>query len=470
VGKVIIKLSMINILYTKSPVFLQNLFISIYGYYWKNRRYGGNFTQKLLEFKSRENFSKEQWENFQTLELRKLLLHAFTTVPFYKKKYTEYGFKTKDFESFNIEDLHKLPYLEKEDLRKYGTTLVLSTKRKKGKFYSSSGSTGTPTQIYFSKEFHQTWSALYEVRVRNWAGVNYKMPRAMIGGRRIIPTSVLKPPFYRYNTAESQAYFSAYHLSDKTTKNYVASLLKLKATYLVGYAMSIYLLAKNINTQNLKAPNLKEVLTSSEKLTFQMRKTIEKAFKCKVFDAYSGLEACGLISENRYGELLFSPDSGIMEVLNANGEEINFGQEGEVVATGFLNYDQPLIRYKIGDSVKLSKNQKTKSGLQMPKIEEIKGRVEDVIVGASGQKMVRFHGVFVGIPSIIMAQVIQNSVETILIKLVVDTFYKSKNEQLIVRRIKSQLGELNISFLYVKEIEKTKNGKFKAVISTIKNG
>ena len=78
-----------------------------------------------------------------------------------------------------VEAYKQVGDLEKEDLRKHGTTSLLSTKRTRGRFYSSSGSTGTPTSIFFSKDVHRKWSALYEARVRNWAGVNYKMRRGM---------------------------------------------------------------------------------------------------------------------------------------------------------------------------------------------------------------------------------------------------------------------------------------------------
>ncbi len=458
---------MIKQLYAISPVFLQNMYISLYGYYWKRRRYGGCFKQKIEEFKLHEKFSEEQWVKYQTVELRKLLVHAFSTVPFYQDLYKSHGFSLQDFKKFELEDLQKLPYLEKEDLRKYGTTTLLSTKRNKGKFYGSSGSTGTPTQIYFSRKFHQTWSALYETRARNWAGVNYKSPRSMIGGRRVLPTATSSPPFYRINKAESQFYFSAYHISDANASDYIVGLQKSKAAYLVGYATSIYLLAQSIHKQQLLAPKFKAVLTSSEKLTSNMRMLIEKVFKCKVYDAYSGMEACGLISENSEGELLFSPDSGVMEVLDDKGKSAKPGDTGEVIATGFLNYDQPLIRYRIGDYVKISKNQETLKGIKMLKIEEIEGRTEDVIVSSDGRKMVRFHSIFIGIQSIIMTQLIQKSIHAITIKLVVDSSYKTKNEEIMAERIKNQLGQISVEFEYVEAIEKANNGKYKAVISTI---
>ena len=75
-----------------------------------------------------------------------------------------------------------------------------------------------------------------------------------------------------------------------------------------------------------------------------MRESIERAFLCKVYDGYSGVEACGLISENKSGELLFSPDTGILEVIDNDGNQVLNGESGEVISTGLLNYDQPLIK------------------------------------------------------------------------------------------------------------------------------
>ncbi len=460
---------LINKIYSKSPILIQNIMISFYGFFWKKRRYGGDFKNYYKQFQKRTFFKKKEWNDYQTNELRKLLLYAFINVPFYKEKYSKFGYTINDFERFKVSDLKKLPILEKDELRKYGDSTLLSKKREKGTFINSSGSTGTPTRIYFSKKTHQKWSAANEVRSKNWAGVNYKMARGMIGGRRILPNANAKAPYYRYNYFEKQTYFSAYHLSENTVENYVQGLIKNKVEYLVGYAMSIYFWADFINKKQIKTPQLKAVLTSSEKLTPKMRKSIENAFQCKVYDGYSGVEACGMISENQFGELLFSPDTGIMEILDNNGKDVKPGETGEVIATGFLNYEQPLIRYRIGDRVKLAQNQKTKSGLQMPIIDEIEGRIEDVIIGKDGRKMVRFHGLFININGLISAQVIQHKLDEIEIKLIVDKNFQKQNEKIISDRLISQLGNLKSKFTYVKDLPRTKNGKIKAVISYLKN-
>ena len=457
----------IEFIYSKSPVFFQNLVISIYGLYWKKRRFGGVFKKEVDLFRLRNNFSKQQWYEYQEKELQKLLVHSFTNVPFYTKKYSDAGLSIKDFQNFRIKDLNKLPFLEKEELRRFGKTDLLSKTRNKGSFYSSSGSTGTPTSIYFSRRFHQKWSAAFEVRVREWAGVNRFTPRGMIGGRKIVQEN--SPPFYRYNFFEKQTYFSAYHIGPQNVSNYLKGIIDGKVEYMTGYAMSNYLLAIEFEKAGIIPPKMKAIITSSEKLTNKMRRTLEKVYDCEVFDSYSGVEGCGLISEFNDGKLLNSPDVGIIEVLNKTGKNVKENEIGELISTGLLNFDQPLIRYKIGDKISLGSIKHFNNNTQMPVVNSINGRIEDVIIGPNGNVMVRFHSVFIDINGLIASQVIQKTVSHITLRLVVDHSYNNINsEKVMMGRLKYQLGDsIEILFEYVSELPKTSSGKIKAVISKI---
>jgi phenylacetate-CoA ligase len=461
---------MSNILYkvySYLPVGLQNAAISIFGYLWQKRRFGGVFKENLLFFKSHEDFNSVQWKNHVNRELVKLLLYAFDNVPYYTELYIENGFKRTDLEGVNIDNLYKLPFLEKDALRQFGETkLMANSFDKDGKYFASSGSTGTPTKIYFSKKTHQLWSAAFEVRIRNWAGINYKTPRGMIGGRRVLPKASDGPPFYRYNIVEKQVYYSAYHISPKTVIDYLDGMKKHEIVYMNGYAVSNYLLAYYIKKEGLKAPKLKAVITSSEKLTFEMRKVIEEVYQCKAYDSWSGVEACALISECEYGSLHVSEDVGFIEILDENGNEVAEGESGEVVCTGFLNYDQPLIRYRIGDRMTKGFGN-CKCGRQMPIIKEIEGRLEDLITGPDGRQMVRFHGVFVGISSIERAQVIQHSIDHIVIMIQNEILLTNDEIEIIKSRVRSQLGNLKVVVQQFAKIEQTSNGKYKAVISHI---
>ena len=447
---------------------MQNILVSAYGLQWKKRRFGGLFPDAYKAAKERESFTADQWQQHVQQQLQKILLHAFEHVPFYKESFSDSGFDAASLKKITTETINQLPILSKELLRKYGNTTLLANNREKhGEFFASSGSTGTPTQILFSHAMHQRWMAIFEARVRNWAGVNSFEPRGMIGGRRVLADAANKPPFYRYNYFEKQVYFSAYHISKQNATNYLHGMQKHDVHYMTGYAMSNFFLARFFKELNIEAPQLKAVITSSEKLTDKMRQTFADVYNCKTFDGWSGVEACGLITECEHGSLHISPDAGLLEVLDDNLQPVAANTSGTVYCTGFINYDQPLIRYNIGDKIILS-NKQCSCGRHMPVVREILGRVEDVIVGKDGRQMVRFHSVFNSLHSIKQAQVIQETTGTILVKIVADGKADATEKETIKQRIISQLGDMHITIEEVSTIPLNSNGKYQAVVSKLK--
>jgi phenylacetate-CoA ligase len=455
-------------IYPALPVPFQHAAVSAYGWKWMKRRFGGIYEEEYIKFLNRESFTADQWESYQTGQLRKILLHAWDTVLYYQQAFKNSGISRNSLAKFELSDLWQLPMLSKETLRKEGTKSLLSFKPEaKGSFFSSSGSTGTPTQICYSHTFHQRLSAAYEARVRNWGGVNRFTPRAMIGGRRVLPEGVAKAPFGRFNYFEKQLYLSAYHISRNTAQEYLNQIVHYKSEYMVGYAMSHFFLARFIDELNLEAPPMKAVLTSSEKLTPDMRGLFNKVYGCKTFDGWSGVENCGLISQTENDELLVSPDVGILEVIKSDGEPAQPGEIGELVCTGLLNFDQPLIRYKIGDQVRLRKAQTTRCGRSMPVIEEIIGRVEDVVIGKDGRELVRFHAIFINLTTVQQAQVVQESLNDFVVNVVPSGKLSETDKLMMASRMKSQLGEVNIEFKVMKSLPLGPGGKFKSVVSKI---
>lgn len=455
-------------IYNSSPLFVQNALVSLYGYGWMKRRFGGVFKEEHKKAQLRETYTAAQWEEHQNKHLQLLLLNAISHVPYYKESFAKCGFDAQSIKTITVDTLHKLPVLPKEDLRKYGASTLLSSMREKGgSFFASSGSTGTPTQIMYSPAMHQRWFGIYELRVRNWAGVSSFIPRGMIGGRRILPDANAAPPFYRYNYFEKQVYFSAYHINPATVANYAEGMRRYGVEYMTGYAASNFFLARFLKEQAIEAPQLTCVITSSEKLTQEMRDMFSAVYGCKTYDGWGSVEACGLATECEHGSIHISPDAGIIEVLDDNMQPVLPGEEGAVYCTGLLNYDQPLIRYKIGDRMVLS-DKPCACGRHMPVVQEIAGRVEDVIVGKDGRQMVRFHSIFNGLHSIKKSQVVQEAEDAILVKVVTDKKLGTEGEAIIIKRIQSQLGEMHVFVEEVDDIPLTANGKFKAVVSKLK--
>ncbi|MBN1453175.1 MAG: phenylacetate--CoA ligase family protein [Anaerolineales bacterium] len=460
--------SLLDRIYAKSPIWFQNTGISAYGLIWRHRRFGGEFPRYVTQFADRERFSLEEWRDYQTRQLRALLLNAHQYVPYYTALFARLGLSKSDLEHFTLGDLPELPILEKEHIHSHPELFISKNIRTRhlNKYYTS-GTTGTPLTIWRTADTDRKNQALYEIRVRRWAGVNQTMSRAMIGGRIVVPRANARPPFWRYNAVERQLYLSAFHISPPNVPDYVEALNRFRPDYMVGYASSQYFLARMIMTSGLAVHQPKAVLTSSEKLTDEMRETISRVYHCPVFDGYSGVEACCHLSECEHHTLHESPDMGIIELLDDSGQHAAADEYGEIIATGLLNFDQPLIRYRTGDLAIRVDGNHCACGRQMPIYRELVGRLEDTVVSADGREMVRFHGIFVGLLHVREGQIIQKTLTDFLVRLVVTEQFGDSDKAEIHHRFETRLGPVHVEFEFVNQIERTLRGKFRAVISHV---
>jgi phenylacetate-CoA ligase len=452
-------------LYRAAPVLVQEIGVSVFGATWRWRRFGKGFDSALREARERETFTLHQWQEYQNRRLAELLLEAFRWVPWYRQEFARRGLTDQDLAKFSVAELSRLPTVGKQDIRPSPKQFV-SRRATRLYAYSSSGSTGTPLVVYMSADTQRVWQALYEARCRNWAGVHRHMRRAMIGGRLVVPEGRSGPPYGRRNWSERQLYLSAFHISRDTAPRYAKELLEFRPDYLVGYASAWFFLARFIVEEKIAVPAVKAVLTSSEKLEPGMRQTIEEAFGAPVFDAYSGVEACCLASECEHHRLHVSPDAGIVELLDGDGRPVGAGEVGEIVATGLVNFDQPLIRYRTGDMASWSE-EACPCGRQMPVLKDLLGRVEDAVIGPDGRETVRFHGLWLGLPNVMEGQVVQEERDLIRLRVIGTPAFGVKERDVLIKRVRERLGDVRVVVEQVEELERTKSGKVRAVISRV---
>ncbi len=448
-------------LYARAPVPLQNAMVTAYGAYWNRLRFGGNYRDHVRTFAALETNSLQDWESLTHPRIAELLHIAAREVPYYRETWT-----AGQIESARQGSLLGLPLLEKDPIRRNPISFVREGDRSRRELvFQTSGSTGTPIASHFTVDEYRAGRAIREARSNRWAGVSFDMPRATFSGRLVEPDPESKGPYYRYNAVEKQVYFSAFHVRKDTAKDYVEALHRHGTRWLTGYAVSFYLLGQFMLELNLSPPSLDSIITTSEKVTPEMRETMEAAFGCRVFEEYSTVENALFASECEKGSLHVSPDAGVIEILRPDGTPCDAEEAGEVVTTSLLRKHQPLIRFRLGDIAAWAGAQ-CSCGRAMPILREVVGRVEDVVVGPDGRKMVRFHGVFVGLPSVRCGQIIQEDADCIrvLIETTADTNEDLEGE--IAKRVKERLGGgVDVVVERVEEIPRGPGGKFKAVIS-----
>lgn len=451
-------------LYFGSPTWLQQIMVGTYGTWWYARRFGSDFHRLVEEFKVREAWSLEEFQAYQQQQLSRVLTSAWRS-PYYREVFSAVEIAS-GMEPFAA--LRKIPLLSKEILRARPKDLITQEPLPKATInFKSSGTTGTPTEIFYTPEFHALELAVPEARNLGWAGVSYRERRVMFGVRKVCRFEQHKPPFWRYSPAENMAYASVYHLSYKFLPHYLEFLRTYHPAIIMGYPSALNTIASYAIEHNDKPAPAKAVFTTSETVTAEARERIETAFQCRIYDRYCAVEMCLFASQCEYGRYHVSPEVGIIEILDSDGNNVPLGVMGEVVCTGLQNTLQPLIRYRIGDVARWAINQSCPCGRAMPIIESIEGRFEDICLTPDGREMLRFDTVFKGVKNIREAQVIQETLDLFTIHVVPAGGFGDHDIERIQTNMQLHVGSVRTEVKSVEAIPRTASGKFKAVTCNV---
>ena len=191
----------------------------------------------------------------------------------------------------------------------------------------------------------------------------------------------------------------------------------------------------------------------------EWRSNVEKSIGIKLYAHYGMMEKVSffqnVINEDRYAESL---EYGYTEIVNE-----------EVIGTGFLNDVMPLIRYTPGDKAIVDDSEEKFLSLPIS-VKDFIGRSTDMIVTEDGRKLagVNFYTMMYKIPGVKMFQIIQKSLTDIEVQYInAGNHSKDITEGLIRGGISDRVGKCKLTIKVVKELERTKTGKFKTIKSEL---
>jgi len=450
-------------LYYKLPLFAQNIAVSLMGLKLMRERYttAGRAMEKELD--RTQTFNTQQMYDYQSSAFVDLARHAINTTRFYSKWAKDNNLRSEDIQS--LEDLKRFPVIEKLYLRQHADDFRSHAPELASKQFvlHTSGTTGTPLTVYTDKDSRSRHYAFFS-RLRANYGVTHSDKRATLFGRIIMLAEQQQPPFWRYDAMQHNLLMSSYHLNDANLPHYYRKLQDYEPQEIFAYPSSVFALADFIVREKLEPLPLKLVMTTAENLLPQQRDTIARAFKAPVVNQYGCTEMAFFCSDYPDGTMKFHPEHGYVEVRSPEGSLSDQG-EGELIATGFINYSMPVIRYAIGDSINLGA--RDANGLQV--LTSVKGRTDDLIYTLSGTPVGRLDPIFKGGSGIKYAQIIQSENGDVLLKLVPDTDYENSHGESLRDELIKRLGrETPVAILLVDQISKGSNGKFRPVISYFK--
>ncbi|MDY3238961.1 MAG: phenylacetate--CoA ligase [Anaerovoracaceae bacterium] len=320
--------------------------------------------------------SREEILALQNERLVKQVQHVWDNVPYYRKKMEEKGLTPADIQS--VDDLHKLPFLTKDDLREcYPYGLLAKPLADCVRIQSTSGTTGKRVVAFYTQHDIDLWEECCARAIVAAGGTNEDVCHVSYGYGLFTGGPGL-------NGGSHKVGCLTLPMSSGNTDRQLQFMCDLGSTILCctpSYAAYLgeTAIEKGIQDQ-LK---LKAGIFGAEAWTEEMRRDIEKKLGLKAYDIYGLTEISGpgvsFECEEQTG-MHINEDHFIAEIINPEtGEVLPEGEKGELVFTSITKEAFPLLRYRTRDICVLSRK-KCSCGRTHVKMSKPMGRSDDMLI------------------------------------------------------------------------------------------
>lgn len=325
---------------------------------------------------TKECMSRDELHNLQSARLVKMVNRVYHNVEFYRKKMQQMGIEPGDING--IEDLSKLPFTTKNDLRdNYPFGLFAVPQSEVVRVHASSGTTGKATVVGYTRRDIEIWQECV-ARVLAMAGVGAHDKIQIAYGYGLF-TGGLGLHYGAENLGATVVPMSTGNTKKLITmmQDFGATAIACTPSYLLHIAETLEE-AGEINNISLKA-----AICGAEPWTENMRKEIESKLHLKAFDIYglSEIMGPGVAADCEFHNgLHVYEDHFVPEVINPETlEPCNEGETGELVFTTLTKEALPLFRYRTKDLTSITYD-KCECGRTLARISRFKGRSDDMLI------------------------------------------------------------------------------------------
>lgn len=443
-----------NIIYSNVPCFIQNIAISVFNTLQYKIRRGGKYWEYRDFYKKVENISKKKIDKMAEERLNCFLKKASGSSVWYQE--------------FPGKSLDKYPVLDKKDIIN-NLDCISTINEKNAVVKMTGGTTGASMKVLFTKDNTHERNALLS-NFRAQYGYELGKKCAWFSGKSLITEKNLRKGIcYRDDYINKIRFFSTFHITDSNFDVYWAAFCKFAPEFIVGFPSSVYELCSMAAARGLKLENtVKAFFPTAETVLLVHREVISSVLGCKIADQYASSEGAPFIFECKHGGLHIHPLTGVFEVVD---EHMQPAEEGEILVTSFTTEGTPLIRYRIGDSIKLApKDKECGCGSCFPLVEKIEGRSTDYIISPTHGKvnLGNISNSTKGIDGIIQFQVIQFELDKVQVSVVAMPDFITEEQSKFKNALAERFGpQLKIELQVVDEIPKEKSGKFRIVKNLI---
>ncbi len=324
-----------------------------------------------------EAMDREELEQIQLERLQATLHHAYRHVPFYRELFDGVGLGPGDI--MRVEDLREVPFTTKEDLLQgFPYSFFAVPMSKVARIHTSSGTTGKPIVVGYTKRDLQYWAHL-NARTLMAGG---------LGERDVLQISFNYGLFtggFGFHAGAELLGATVIPASAMSITRQINIMTNFKATALVSLPSHALRIGHRLQEMGVdpRGLSLKVGFFGAEPWSEATRKQIEEHLMIKALDNYGLAEVGGpgvsYECEYRNG-LHISEDHFYPEIIDpGTGEVLEPGQEGELVLTTLTKEAFPVLRFRTGDLTSLN-YKPCECGRTLVRMNRVKGRVDDMII------------------------------------------------------------------------------------------
>ncbi len=321
--------------------------------------------------------SRDEIASIQSRKLREQVHHVWNNVPYYRKKMEDMGLFPDDIKS--VEDLHKLPFLSKADLREaYPYGLVGMPLEDCVRIQSTSGTTGKRVIAFYTQDDIDVWEECCARAIVAAGGTKKDVCQVSYGYGLFTGGPGL-------NGGSHKVGCLTVPMSSGNTERQIMFIRDLNATILCCTPSYAAYLGETMKEMGLGPDDipLKAGIFGAEAWSEEMRQSIQNTLGIKAYDIYGLTELAGPGVSFECSEqtgMHVNEDHFIPEIIDPEtGEVLPEGSQGELVFSSISKKAFPLLRYRTRDICTLSTKQ-CSCGRTLIKMSKPKGRSDDMLI------------------------------------------------------------------------------------------
>ena len=331
-----------------------------------------NYYQKEIE-----TMSASEMKKLQSEKLVKQIKHVYENVTYYRNLMDEKGVKPEDIKG--VEDLHKLPFLTKADLRDaYPYGLLAKPLEDCVRIQSTSGTTGRRVVAFYTQKDVDLWEDCCARAIVAAGGSNKDVCQVAYGYGLFTGGAGL-------NGGSHKVGCLTLPMSSGNTERQIQFMTDLSATILCCTPSYAAYIGETLKEQGYKPEDipLKAGIFGAEPWTEEMRRGIEETLGIRAYDIYGLTETSGpgvAFECSEQTGMHINEDHVLAEIIDPDtGEVLPEGEKGELVFTSLDKEAFPLLRYRTRDICVLSRK-KCSCGRTLIKMAKPMGRTDDMLI------------------------------------------------------------------------------------------